>query len=68
MADEADVAFETSQASLNQALHYRKTEQKITHTGYCHNPSCCLDVEPPKLFCDNVCAGEYERFQKRKAG
>lgn len=67
MADEADLASVSTEQATQMALSKRKPVERIQPTGICHDPSCQLDVEHPKLFCDGVCADRYEIHKRRQA-
>jgi predicted nucleic acid binding AN1-type Zn finger protein len=70
MADEADIAFDSEQRYLTQALAAQRSRsgglQAMGTCHYCGNDN--LDAE--RLFCDSDCAGdwEYEASLRRKLG
>jgi hypothetical protein len=70
MADEADLAFESEQRHLIQALAAQRRAggrlQPIGHCHYCESTELIAD----RLFCDAHCAAdwEYEDAVRRKVG
>jgi hypothetical protein len=70
MADEADIAFDTEQRNLSQALAVQRARHvRMQPTGECHH---CGNQEGlgDRLFCDSDCAEdwEYEHALRRKLG
>lgn len=70
MADEADIAFDTEQRHLTQALAVQRARRvRMRPTGECHH---CGNAEGlfDRLFCDSDCAAdwEYEDTLRRKLG
>lgn len=70
MADEADLAFDSEQRHLTQALAAQRTRNAALQViGACHN---CGNEEAigDRLFCDSDCAAdwEYEDALRRKLG
>lgn len=64
MADEADLAFDSEQRHLTQALAaQRKRGSVLQPVGSCHN---CGNVEgiEVRLFCDSDCAADWD-YQDR---
>lgn len=60
MADEADLAFDSEQRHLMQALAAQRRRGKILQpAGYCHH---CGNTEgiADRLFCDVDCADDWE--------
>lgn len=69
MADEADLAFESEQRHLAQALAaQRRAGGRLQPIGCCHY--CASDDVEQRLFCDPDCAEdwEYENHLRRKLG
>lgn len=60
--DEAGT-FEAEEYRQSVLFKSKRDIPVIRHTGICHNPACECQVEAPKLFCDNVCADEYEKYR-----
>lgn len=71
MADEADLAFDSEQRYLTQALAAQRmsTGALLRPVGHCHNCGS-EDGIGERLFCDTDCAAdwEYEHALKRKLG
>ena len=71
MADEADLAFDSEQRHLTQALAaQRRRTQGLQPAGHCHH---CGEEVPPstgRLFCDAECAAdwEYQAALRRRMG
>lgn len=70
MADEADLAFDSEQRHLAQALAaQRRTGGLLQPIGCCHY---CANTEAieERLFCDADCAAdwEYENSVRRRLG
>jgi predicted nucleic acid binding AN1-type Zn finger protein len=70
MADEADLAFDSEQRYLTNALAaQRRRGAPLQPAGYCHH---CGNEEGigQRLFCDADCAGdwEYQDALRRKLG
>jgi hypothetical protein len=70
MADEADLAFDSEQRHLTQALAaQRRRRGMLQAVGSCHN---CGNAEgiAGRLFCDADCAAdwEYQDALRRKLG
>jgi hypothetical protein len=70
MADEADLAFDSEQRYLTQAIAAQRTGRGILQpTGHCYN--CGNDDGiGQRLFCDSDCAAdwEYQDNLRRKLG
>lgn len=69
MADEADIAFDTEQRHLSQALAVQRARHvRLEATGECHH--CGEEGLGERLFCDADCAAdwEYEHTLRRKLG
>jgi len=70
MADEADIAFDSEQRYLTQALAAQRSRSGGLHaTGTCHY--CGGDgLARERLFCDSDCAAdwEYEDSLRRRLG
>jgi hypothetical protein len=70
MADEADIAFDSEQRHLTQALAaQRRQSRSVLHPiGSCHN--CGSDGIAQRLFCDSDCASdwEYQDSLRRRLG
>jgi len=69
MADEADLAFDSEQRHLSQALaEQRKRSAGLQPTGYCHY--CDEEGIEGRLFCNTDCAAdwEYEDGLRRRLG
>ncbi|AEG91713.1 hypothetical protein [Ramlibacter tataouinensis] len=70
MADEADLAFDSEQRYLTQALAaQRRRSGALQPRGLCHN--CGNEqVFEERLFCDSDCAAdwEYQDALRRKLG
>lgn len=70
MADEADLAFDSEQRHLTNALAAQRTRSAVLRAvGACHNCGNTEDMEA-RLFCDGDCAAdwEYEDALRRKLG
>lgn len=70
MADEADIAFDSEQRYLTQALAAQRSRSgALRPMGSCHY---CgeTDLTAERLFCDTDCAAdwEYEASLKRRLG
>jgi hypothetical protein len=64
MADEADLAFEVEQQSLNSAIAFQlKQKPRLHPKGECHY--CDTTVSAQQLFCNSDCAAEWERVDKQ---
>lgn len=61
--DDIDKANNQAQMILDKQLQARRPVDSIKPRGYCHNPKCELDTKPNQLFCDSVCAREYEIYK-----
>lgn len=63
--DQVDRSFQEENARILAMIklssNYKDTHK---HTGACL--SCGEQVAAPKLFCDNVCAGEHNKQQSRR--
>ena len=70
MADEADIAFDSEQRYLTQALAAQRSRSgALRAMGSCHY--CGADaLAAERLFCDTDCAAdwEYEASLKRRLG
>ena len=69
MADEADLAFDSEQRHLSQALAaQRGARAKLQPNGLCLH--CGTENLGERLFCDADCAGdwEYEDSLRRRLG
>jgi hypothetical protein len=60
MADEADLAFDSEQRHLTQAIAAQRTVRGVLQpVGHCHN--CGNDDGiGQRLFCDSDCAADWE--------
>lgn len=70
MADEADLAFDSEQRHLMQALaSQRKRSGVLQRIGSCHNCGNSSDIQD-RLFCDSDCAAdwEYQDALRRRLG
>lgn len=70
MADEADLAFDSEQRYLTQALAAQRTRREtLAADGSCHY---CGNTDgiAGRLFCDTDCASdwEYEESLRRRLG
>jgi hypothetical protein len=70
MADEADLAFDSEQRHLAQALAAQRTRTAaLKPAGWCHH---CGNEDgiADRLFCDSDCAAdwEYEDSLRRRLG
>lgn len=70
MADEADIAFDSEQRHLSNALAAQRSRSSgLRPVGLCHN---CGNAEgiADRLFCDSDCAAdwEYEDSLRRRLG
>ena len=70
MADEADLAFDSEQRHLTQALAAQRSHRSVLHPiGRCHH---CGNEEGMgnRLFCDADCAAdwEYQHSLRRRLG
>lgn len=69
MADIADIAQDLQELAIAQSLadHQMAASRSAgpIPDGYCHNPSCCAELDGQRLFCGAECAREYERFQRK---
>ncbi|MCG2592442.1 hypothetical protein LZ009_06560 [Ramlibacter sp. XY19] len=68
MADEADLAFDSEQRHLSQALAAQRARARMQPTGMCLH--CGTENLGNQLFCDADCAGdwEYEDTLRRRLG
>ena len=69
MADEADIAFDSEQRYLTQALAAQRSRSgALRPMGSCHY--CETELAAERLFCDTDCAAdwEYEASLKRRLG
>lgn len=77
MADEADLAGESAELHLKQALASINSGPKLAPKGICHNPRCEAELDPVPhpvtkemgnfaLFCDGDCAREFEKLRNRR--
>lgn len=74
MADEADDAQALSDFYVQQRRQAMAREKTgLAPKGVCHNPACEAELEPvveggvevhKRLFCDSVCASDYEKYKK----
>lgn len=62
MADEADMANDMAELSLQMALRNVNSGPKLQPNGLCYY--CESHVEGEKLFCDKDCADDYEKEQR----
>lgn len=70
MADEADLAFDSEQRYLTQALAAQRQQVGVLRAiGSCHNCGNADGIEE-RLFCDGDCAAdwEYEHTLRRRLG
>ena len=70
MADEADLAFDSEQRYLTQALAIQRTQRGVLQPiGSCHNCGSTEGIKS-RLFCDSDCAAdwEYQDRLRRKLG
>lgn len=68
--DEADLAFDSEQRHLTQALAAQRRRGKILQpSGACHHCGNTQSIAD-RLFCDGDCADdwEYERALRRRLG
>jgi len=68
--DEADLAFDSEQRHLMQALAaQRRSSERLQPVGSCHHCGSTALTES-RLFCDPDCASdwEYENSLRRKLG
>lgn len=68
--DEADLAFDSEQRYLSQALAAQRMRSGgLKSIGSCHNCGNDQGIEA-RLFCDNDCAAdwEYEDSLRRRLG
>lgn len=67
MSDEVDLANDMIARQVAETLKNRPSgnQRELLPKGYCQNPSCELDLEGDRLFCDAKCSSEYERQKKR---
>ena len=68
--DEADLAFDSEQRYLSQALAAQRLRTGgLKATGSCHNCGNADGIES-RLFCDSDCAAdwEYQDSLKRRLG
>jgi len=71
MADEADLAFDSEQRHLSQALAAQRTRGGVLMpSGACHFCGEESEEFTRRLFCDLDCAAdwEYEESLKRRLG
>ena len=68
MADEADLAFDSEQRHLSQALAVQRSRGSLRATGMCLH--CGAEDLGSRLFCDADCAEdwEYEDELRRRLG
>jgi hypothetical protein len=69
MADEADLAFDSEQRHLKNALAAQRSRSAVLRpVGCCHN--CGNEDVEDRLFCDSDCAAdwEYQDGLRRKLG
>lgn len=60
MADEADLAFDSEQRHLTQALAAQRRQRGVLQpAGRCHNCGSSDGIEQ-RLFCDSDCAADWE--------
>lgn len=65
MADIADQASENQEHLNRQALsHRRDISDRPTPNGECH--ACGEHVDGERIFCDSVCARDWNHEQLRK--
>ena len=62
MADVTDRADDVIERQRELAIQYRKPTGGLLPTGYCH--SCGGEVGTSKLFCDGVCADDFDRAEE----
>lgn len=70
MADEADIAFDSEQRHLSQALAVQRARHvRLQPKGACHHCGHDQGLED-RLFCDSDCAEdwEYEHTLRQKLG
>lgn len=70
MADEADLAFDSEQRHLTQALAAQRQRRRVLQpVGCCHNCGNS-DGMQERLFCDADCAAdwEYQDSLRRRLG
>lgn len=73
MADEIDLANETAERWLNQALANmsKETTTRLKPKGRCYFCEDDFDKKDPdiekKLFCDQLCSKDYENEQRLRA-
>jgi hypothetical protein len=70
MADEADLAFDSEQRYLTQALAAQRSRRDVLlPAGCCHNCGNTDGIDD-RLFCDSECASdwEYQDNLRRKLG
>ncbi|MGE4240560.1 hypothetical protein [Ramlibacter sp.] len=70
MADEADLAFDSEQRHLSQALAaQRQRSSALKPVGYCHHCAEDRGIDD-RLFCDSDCAAdwEYEDALRKRLG
>lgn len=66
MSDIIDRANDQAQRHLDAALTNRRPTVRLAPIGVCRNPLCTLELENPKaLYCDDTCAREHDREQRR---
>ena len=59
MADEADLAFDSEQRHLKNALAAQRSRSAVLRpVGACHN--CGNEDVEDRLFCDSDCAADWE--------
>ena len=66
LADVAANAIEVTSNMAYSAVKDKLNTRELTPNNVCYNPLCCSEIENQKLFCDCLCAAEYERFKKLK--
>lgn len=69
MADEADLAFDVEQQTINSAINaQRKQKTRLHPIGVCHY--CHSTVNAVQLYCNSDCAEDWDREDRlrRDAG
>jgi hypothetical protein len=72
MADEVDMANDSVERALEQALRQIRSAPAMAPKGFCY--FCDEPLEPiedngrlvPRLFCDRDCADDWEREQRAR--
>lgn len=62
--DTADLAFTEIENAIKLSAYQGKKEPKLLPIGVCYN--CEAEVTKNKLFCDNYCADDYDKYVKTK--